>query len=60
MFTALFVCRNLAELNVDDPSFWFDDVLATRIGETALNCVMINLNSVMINPNFLLGWRMKQ
>ena len=26
MFPALFVCRNMAELNVEDPSFWFDDV----------------------------------
>ena len=28
VFPALFVCRNMAELNLDDPSFWFNDVLA--------------------------------
>ena len=30
MFPALLFCRNMAELNVDNPSFWFDDVLAAR------------------------------
>ena len=30
MFPALFVCRNMADWNVDDPSFWFNDVLAAR------------------------------
>ena len=36
MFPALFVCRNMAELNVDDPSFWFDDVLAARDEDEAI------------------------
>ena len=35
-FPALFVCRNMAELNVDDPSFWFDDVLAARDEDEAI------------------------
>ena len=36
MFPALFVCRNMAELNVEDPSFWFDDVLAARDEDEAI------------------------
>ena len=30
LFPALSVCRNMAELNVHDPSFWFEDVVAAR------------------------------
>ena len=33
---APFVCRNMAELNVDDPSFWFNDVLAARDEDEAI------------------------
>ena len=36
VFPALFVCRNMAELNVDDPSFWFDDGLAARDEDEAI------------------------
>jgi len=36
VFPAPFVCRNMAELNVDDPSFWFNDVLAARDEDEAI------------------------
>ena len=36
MFPAPFVCINMAELNVDDPSFWFNDVLAARDEDEAI------------------------
>ena len=36
VFPALFVCRNMADWNVDDPSFWFNDVLAARDEDEAI------------------------
>ena len=36
LFPAPFVCRNMAELNIDDPSFWFNDVLAARDEDEAI------------------------
>ena len=36
VFPVLFVCRNMADWNVDDPSFWFNDVLAARDEDEAI------------------------
>ena len=36
MFPALLVCRNMADWNVDNPSFWFNDVLAARDEDEAI------------------------
>ena len=40
VFPVPFVYRNMAELNVDDPSLWFNDVLAARDKDEAIvdNC----------------------
>ena len=38
VFPALFVCRNM-DWNVDDPSFWFNDVLAARDEDEVVLCL---------------------
>ena len=62
MFVTFFVCRNMAELNGDDP--WLPELRMRPLWMTtmrrplaALNSAMINLNSVMINRilNFFVG-----